>query len=88
MTPTKEDLQERAQLVRIHASNCEIEHPSADELNFRWAIMKKLAACYGLKELRGATIDSGCRRPGLRSAMAASIPRRQSMPQLLPNSSV
>jgi hypothetical protein len=54
--PTKEQLQERAQLVRIHEANCQIEHPSVMELNFRLAIMKKLAAEYGLKELRPATI--------------------------------
>lgn len=41
---TKEQLQERAQLVRIHEANCQIEHPGPLELNFRLAIMKKLAA--------------------------------------------
>jgi len=51
---TKEQLQERAQLVRIHEANCQIEHPTAMETNFRLAIMKKLAAEYGLKELRNA----------------------------------
>lgn len=53
---TKEQLQERAQLVRIHEANCEIEHPTPEEANFRLAIMKKLGAEYGLKELRTATI--------------------------------
>jgi hypothetical protein len=53
---TKEQLQERAQLVRIHEANCQIEHPGVMELNFRLAIMKKLATEYGLKELRQATI--------------------------------
>lgn len=52
MPVTKEDLQERAQLVRVHEANCEIEHPTPDELNFRLAIMKKLGECYSLKELR------------------------------------
>lgn len=51
-TATKEELQERAQLVRIHEANCQIEHPTVDELNFRFAIMKKLGECYSLKELR------------------------------------
>ena len=39
---TKEQLQERAQLVRIHEANCEIEYPTRDEANFRVAIMKKI----------------------------------------------
>jgi len=57
MPTTKEQLQERAQLVRIHEANCSIDYPSRDEANFRLAIMKKLAAEYGLKELRAATIE-------------------------------
>ncbi len=57
MPPTKEQLQERAQLVRIHEANCNLEHPSALEANFRAAIMKKLAAEYGLKELRACAIE-------------------------------
>jgi hypothetical protein len=54
---TKEQLQERAQLVRVHEANCNIEYPTPAETNFRLAIMKKLASEYGLKELRTATID-------------------------------
>ena len=50
--PTKEELQERAQLVRIHEANCQIDHPTPDELNFRLAIAKKLGECYNLRELR------------------------------------
>jgi hypothetical protein len=49
---TKEELQERAQLVRIHEANCQIEHPSPEEINFRLAIMKKLGAEFSLRELR------------------------------------
>lgn len=56
MPATKEELQERAQLVRVHEANCQIEHPTPDELAFRFAIMKKLAESYSLKELRTATI--------------------------------
>ena len=52
MSTTKEELQERAQLVRIHEANCHIQFPSRDELNFRLAIMKKLGEQYGLRELR------------------------------------
>ena len=54
---TKEELQERAQLVRIHEANCQIEHPTAIEANFRIAIMKKLASEFNLRELRAATIE-------------------------------
>jgi hypothetical protein len=57
MPATKEELQERAQLVRIHESNCRIEYPTPDELNFRLAIAKKIAVAFGLKELRTASID-------------------------------
>jgi hypothetical protein len=54
---TKEQLQERALLVRIHEANCAIEHPTPIELNFRVAIMKKLAGSCELKELRSAEIQ-------------------------------
>jgi len=54
---TKEELQERAQLVRIHEANCQIEHPTAIEANFRIAIMKKLATEFSLRELRALTIE-------------------------------
>jgi hypothetical protein len=53
---TKEQLQERAQLVRIHEANCHIEYPTAEEANFRLAIMKQLGREYSLKELRNAAI--------------------------------
>jgi len=53
---TKEQLQERAQLVRIHEANCHIEYPSRDEANFRLAIMKKLGLEFALKEVRAAAI--------------------------------
>ncbi len=55
-TATKEELQERAQLVRIHEANCQLEHPSPTEMNFRIAIMKKIGAAYGLKELQDKQI--------------------------------
>ena len=54
---SKEQLQERAQLVRIHEANCQVEHPTPTELAFRLAIMKKIALEYRLKELRLATLD-------------------------------
>jgi hypothetical protein len=54
---TKEQLQERAQLVRIHEANCQIEYPTRDEANFRLAIMKKIGLEFGLKQLRAANVD-------------------------------
>jgi len=54
---TKEQLQARAQLVRIHEANCQIEYPTRDEANFRIAVMKLLGREFALKELRGATIE-------------------------------
>jgi hypothetical protein len=56
---TKEELQERAQLVRIHEANCGILFPSADETSFRLAIMKKLGQELGLRELRSTSFDRG-----------------------------
>jgi hypothetical protein len=56
MPASKEELQERAQLVRIHEANCKIEYPTPDELNFRLAIMKKLGAGLSLKELRSVQV--------------------------------
>ena len=56
MPVTKEQLQARAQLVRIHEANCHIEYPTPEEANFRLAIMKQLGREFGLKELRAASI--------------------------------
>ena len=56
MTTTKEELQERAQLVRIHEANCHIEYPTRDEANFRLAIMKKIGLQFALRELRAASV--------------------------------
>ena len=53
---SKEQLQERAQLVRIHEANCQIEFPTPEEANFRLAIMKQLGREFALKELRASTI--------------------------------
>jgi hypothetical protein len=57
MATTKEDLQERAQLVRIHEANCKIDYPTRDEANFRLAIMKRLGLQFALREVRPAGID-------------------------------
>lgn len=63
MPATKEELQERAQLVRVHEANCHIEHPTPEELNFRLAIMKQLGAAYNLRELRSKEISGPGRPP-------------------------
>lgn len=56
MPPTKEELTERAQLVRIHEANCHIDYPNDEEKNFRLAIMKKLGLGLNLREVRAAKI--------------------------------
>jgi hypothetical protein len=52
----KEQLQERAQLVRVHEANCKIEYPTPDEANFRLAVMKKIGFQFRLKEVRPVRI--------------------------------
>jgi hypothetical protein len=54
---TKEALQERAQLVRIHEANCKIEYPTPEESSFRLAVMKRLGLELGLKEVRRVCIE-------------------------------
>jgi len=53
---TKEALQERAQLVRVHEANCGIEHPNERDLAFRYATQKRLAELFGFPkpEKKGA----------------------------------
>lgn len=69
---TKEELQERAQLIRALEASCAIPYPSPQEANFRIALMKRVAAEFGLKELRAAVIDG----PALpESASATKSPR-------------
>jgi hypothetical protein len=65
---TKEELQQRAQLVRIHEANCHIEYPTADEANFRLAIMKQLGREFGLKEVRAVGITGPITTAELRPA--------------------
>lgn len=52
VTPTKEELQKLAQLVRVHEANCKLEHPTPQELSFRLAIMKQLGVGFNLSEMR------------------------------------
>jgi len=65
---TKEALQERAQLVRIHEANCKIDFPTPEESAFRLAIMKKLGLDLGLREIRAAVIDLPSKSGGTRRA--------------------
>jgi hypothetical protein len=53
---TKEQLQDRSLLVRIHEANCQVLFPTPVEINFRIAIAKKIAFVLELKELRETTI--------------------------------
>ena len=68
---TKEELLERAQLVRIHEANCNIEYPTRDETNFRLAIMKKIGWQFALKEVRRVQIEGPVIAVAPRSAPAA-----------------
>lgn len=56
MPVTKEELQERAQLIRALEAMCRIEYPTADELNARIAVMKKVGVSFGLREMRQVAI--------------------------------
>lgn len=69
MPATKEELQERAQLVRIHEANCQLEHPSPEEANFRIAIMKQLGTAYQLRELRDKQITGPAQPAPLRQSI-------------------
>ena len=75
MPVTKEELQERAQLVRIHEANCQLEHPSPEEMNFRIAIMKQLGTAYQLRELRDKQI-TGPAQPAPNSSPRQQIKTR------------
>lgn len=57
MAVTKEELQERAQLVRSLEAVSRIEYPTKDELNFRIALMKKLGSAFNLREMRAVQIE-------------------------------
>lgn len=58
MALTKEELTERAQIVRAWEAACKIEHPTDQELAFRIALAKRLAQAWGLRELRDRKFDS------------------------------
>jgi hypothetical protein len=55
-----------AEIVRIHEANCELEFASAEEQNFRLAMMKYIGRRLGLAELKGLALSgpgSGIARP-------------------------
>lgn len=56
MPDEKETATERAQLVRLYEASCKIEFPTADERNFRLALMKKVGVVFSLKEVRDKVI--------------------------------
>jgi len=71
---TKEELQERAQLVRIHEANCQIEHPTDQDTAFRLAIQKKLALEYNLRELRAMSFGPAPAAPVAAQRPMAAAP--------------
>jgi hypothetical protein len=50
MPATKEQLQERAQLIRLFEGACQIEHPTDMELRFRESLMRKIGEEFGLRQ--------------------------------------
>lgn len=75
MALTKEQLQERAQLIRIYEASCSIEHPNEDELLFRRSVMLKLGVEYGLRGMRQWTIEDPGKLP--RPQMRAETKSRE-----------
>jgi hypothetical protein len=77
----KEELQERAQLVRIHEANCQIEFPTPEEANFRIATMRALGRALNWRELRALQINGPVTttppRPGGAGAPPGSAPARK-----------
>lgn len=76
MTATKEELQERAQLVRGLEAVCRIEYPTPDEANFRIALMKRVGLAFHLKEVRNTTIDGPIDKMPSRPAIGTPTPGR------------
>lgn len=70
MPNEKEQLTERAQLVRLYEASCGIDFPSDDERNFRRSLMIKLGLTYGLKEVRNGSIEGPKSAAAGRSARA------------------
>jgi len=60
---TKEQLQERTLLVRLHEANCNILFPTPPENGFRIAVMLKLTRQFGLGQLRRSTAVNILHKP-------------------------
>ncbi len=56
MALSKEELQERAQLIRLYEAACNIAHPSDEDIRFRAALMRKIGVKYDLREMRNWTV--------------------------------
>ena len=54
-TEQKEAMVNRSYQLRAYESNCEIEHPDAEDLAFRHAIAKSLGQAWNLRDLRPLT---------------------------------
>lgn len=74
MAPSKEELTERAQLVRMFEASCAIHFPTPQDLNFRLAVMKKLGLEFDFKEMRKVEVG-GPFRPGPEPVAAAPAGR-------------
>lgn len=58
MPLNKEELSERAQLVRVYEASCHIQYPTDQEKAFREATMKRVAKAFNYAELKSATITA------------------------------
>lgn len=72
---TKEELTLRAQMVRAFEAACKIEYPSDQERNFRIALMKKLGAEFGLREVRDKEITGPAAPPSTRTPSPGQPPK-------------
>jgi hypothetical protein len=83
MAISKEELQERAQLVRLVEAACRIDFPTPDELNYRISLMKRVGVTFQLREMRQvsiagpATPDNTKPRPLASASAEPSTPLRK-----------
>ena len=63
MAATKEELIERAQLVRLYEANTTIQVPSELDLRFRRSLMCKLATVYALPKTTRPGLSPAANRP-------------------------
>ena len=77
--PDKSEINtERAQLVRLYEANAGIDYPSADDLNFRLAVAKKLGLAFSLREVRPLVIAGPVTQAPPRPGPAAPAASRKS----------